>query len=153
MYWSIFFNLTRPKATWSNQTTKVLDPSTGKVRDWQETLGCQEVKPQVAGTISHQCGRSKYSLLPVRLTDVVPDLSFLIYHPIENLSDAIYKYCFYLKCSLLKRLKLRGEQDELTGISRQLGVTAGLYDLVAGRNVRCCWLGPFWFQPQLAVVF
>lgn len=60
---------------------------------------------------------------------------------------------FLLKMhSAKKNWSYGGEQDGLTGISGQLGITAGLQDVV-GRNVACCWLGPFRFHPQLAVVF
>lgn len=41
----------------------------------------------------------------------------------------------------------------LTGVSGQLGIAAGLDDLVVNGSLRCRGLRPFWFYSQLAVIF
>lgn len=64
-------------------------------------------------------------------------LRSLTYHPMENRSDAL-KTNDFDNALHWEGCGSEGQQDRLTGISGQLGVTAGLDDLVAGRGVGGC---------------
>ena len=97
---------------WSNHTISVLDPSTGKGRrEGQATQGCQMWSPGSQGQAAIQAGEA--STAPDQWGPLRTLRLQLTYLSSSGRSKGCPpRTCFYLKCTLLKRLSLWREAGQ-----------------------------------------